>query len=261
MLNEQNAKKLKTISKIILSVLTLVVGFLFLQQVLTIYFTGKGTDTIYSREIVSAKLLEILVPVIIWVLAIIFTAVVWGMYPDGKIPHRRDEVYVLNKLKKRLPAVAKEGLLEEYNFIKDQTKKVKTVKIISFVLTALFVVYFLVYMFLPSSFTDKTYATQEIIKMLTFILPALAIIFAMNVFCKYYELESAKKQMPAVKKLIVGEKEEKAQSTKSELVIKIVRLTLLAVGVLFVIAGIFNGSMRDVLIKAINICTECIGLG
>ena len=67
--------------------------------------------------------------------------------------------------------------------------------------------------------------------------------------------------MPAVKKLIVGEKEEKVQSTKSELVIKIVRLALLTVGAILVIAGIFNGSMRDVLIKAINICTECIGLG
>nr|WP_251616997.1 CD1871A family CXXC motif-containing protein [Pumilibacter muris] len=29
----------------------------------------------------------------------------------------------------------------------------------------------------------------------------------------------------------------------------------------FIIAGIFNGGARDVLIKAVNICTECIGLG
>ncbi len=27
------------------------------------------------------------------------------------------------------------------------------------------------------------------------------------------------------------------------------------------IAGVCNGSMRDVLVKAVNICTECIGLG
>ena len=26
-------------------------------------------------------------------------------------------------------------------------------------------------------------------------------------------------------------------------------------------AGMLNGGMRDVLMKAINICTECIGLG
>lgn len=29
----------------------------------------------------------------------------------------------------------------------------------------------------------------------------------------------------------------------------------------FIIAGIFNGSASDVLYKAVNICTECVGLG
>ena len=29
----------------------------------------------------------------------------------------------------------------------------------------------------------------------------------------------------------------------------------------FILAGVLNGSARDVLIKAIHICTECVGLG
>lgn len=41
----------------------------------------------------------------------------------------------------------------------------------------------------------------------------------------------------------------------------IVRVALFAVAVLFVVLGVTNGGMSDVLIKAINICTECIGLG
>lgn len=40
-----------------------------------------------------------------------------------------------------------------------------------------------------------------------------------------------------------------------------IRAALLALAVVFIIAGIANGSMEDVLIKAVNICTECIGLG
>ena len=32
-------------------------------------------------------------------------------------------------------------------------------------------------------------------------------------------------------------------------------------GWIMIVLGINNGGMRDVLIKAINICTECIGLG
>ncbi len=39
------------------------------------------------------------------------------------------------------------------------------------------------------------------------------------------------------------------------------RIVLAVVAVIFLVAGIFNGGMYDVLVKAIKICTECIGLG
>lgn len=42
---------------------------------------------------------------------------------------------------------------------------------------------------------------------------------------------------------------------------KILRNILLIAAVCFTIMGILNGSMRDVMTKAIRICTECIGLG
>ncbi len=41
----------------------------------------------------------------------------------------------------------------------------------------------------------------------------------------------------------------------------VLRAVLYVGAAALVIAGIANGGMRDVLIKAINICTECIGLG
>ena len=39
------------------------------------------------------------------------------------------------------------------------------------------------------------------------------------------------------------------------------RLILFLLSLLFMLLGVINGGARDVLIKAINICTECIGLG
>lgn len=41
----------------------------------------------------------------------------------------------------------------------------------------------------------------------------------------------------------------------------ITRCVLVAVSLVFITLGIFNGGMRDVLEKAVKICTECIGLG
>ena len=42
---------------------------------------------------------------------------------------------------------------------------------------------------------------------------------------------------------------------------RIVRISLLLTGLVLIVLGILNGGLRDVLIKAVNICTECIGLG
>ena len=39
------------------------------------------------------------------------------------------------------------------------------------------------------------------------------------------------------------------------------RLALAVLALTFIILGVMNGGARDVLVKAINICTECIGLG
>ena len=40
-----------------------------------------------------------------------------------------------------------------------------------------------------------------------------------------------------------------------------IRIAVFAAAALLIIAGIANGSVRDVLAKAISICTECVGLG
>ena len=43
--------------------------------------------------------------------------------------------------------------------------------------------------------------------------------------------------------------------------IKVIWICLALISAFFIISGVINGSLMDVLIKAINICTECIGLG
>ena len=42
---------------------------------------------------------------------------------------------------------------------------------------------------------------------------------------------------------------------------EMIRAVLVVVAAALIIAGILNGSALDVLVKAIHICTECIGLG
>lgn len=40
-----------------------------------------------------------------------------------------------------------------------------------------------------------------------------------------------------------------------------VRLIIVLLSAAMILGGILNGSMRDVLVKAVNLCMECVGLG
>ena len=53
----------------------------------------------------------------------------------------------------------------------------------------------------------------------------------------------------------------KKNKRNKDRVFRILRIILLTAAVILLIAGILNGSARDVFRKAIRICTECIGLG
>ena len=55
----------------------------------------------------------------------------------------------------------------------------------------------------------------------------------------------------------VGKVEYRAPSGK----VKILQMALLIAALVLIVAGIFNGSARDVFAKAVKICTECVGLG
>lgn len=69
-----------------------------------------------------------------------------------------------------------------------------------------------------------------------------------------------------VLRLKTGEREKKraekpAERRTDSRAVLTARIALLALGILFIGLGAANGGLWDVLVKAINICTECIGLG
>ena len=95
-------------------------------------------------------------------------------------------------------------------------------------------------------------------RMLAHIVPwitgAFAAVIAASIVCR----RSMEREIQVLRG-IPGNKTPGAPSNTTHL--GYVRSALYVLAVILIGMGIGNGGMRDVLIKAINICTECIGLG
>ena len=126
----------------------------------------------------------------------------------------------------------------------------------------------MVYLINPAHFADQNNINGEVINAVLFVLPWVigAFVCALGVFA--FENYALDKRLDLVKKAVAANaknlqkpQEQSAALSENKKLLTGLRIGLLAVGVALFVIGIFNGGLNDVLIKAINICTECIGLG
>lgn len=98
--------------------------------------------------------------------------------------------------------------------------------------------------------------------------PILALAVVVTVICAVKGIRDGNQDKPVADPDLISiyRAEREAERDRSEEAAKakklrVARIAVLLIAVIFVVAGIINGSMEDMLIKAINICTECVGLG
>ena len=98
-------------------------------------------------------------------------------------------------------------------------------------------------------------------------IPFMAVSFLAWLLTSFLIAESLEWETALVKEVISQgavvryEEVKDLEEARSERSVWIVRGVILAVSVVLIVLGVMNGGMRDVLGKAIKICTECIGLG
>ena len=95
-------------------------------------------------------------------------------------------------------------------------------------------------------------------QMLTNTLPWIIAAFGAIMVASFFCHRSMEREIDLLKGISGNEAPEAAAKPSR---VGYVRIALYAISVVLIVLGINNGGMRDVLIKAINICTECIGLG
>ena len=156
-----------------------------------------------------------------------------------------------------------EELKEEYSLLEKQKKNRKIAWIINIAILVVCSIMGLLYLLNVNHFKADGDLMEQAIKMSIHLLPWVIISFISLIVCTIYEEYSSKLSIEIIKEImkINGRKPLIATLKNNSLKVNIARISILVIAVVFIITGIFNGGASDVLQKAINICTECIGLG
>lgn len=267
---QQDRKRLlKSIYAVCFSVLTAVVGMLFIIQVCSIFRSAERAA--FTRESISQHFKQIAVPVIFWTLALVVNIVLGYLYPEQK--EKVKPYFTANdrikRLQKRLPNDAKVLRWQKTDTVGAVIGAIAAAFALSAVIVSL--VYLLDKSYTPvlneTIFTGHNGAADRLVRVLIWCGGGMFLIVAAVLFNEYF----ARKKEEKIKREIAenaakgvrvsAKKQEKKTWRYANLTLWSARGVVAIVGIVFVITGIFNGGMADVLKKAINICTQCIGLG
>ncbi len=254
----------RRVFEIIMTLLTALVGVLFIVQVWRLY--GAGGEDPYTTESIASHFSLVSIPFFGWL--ILSVAGTFAFKEETYIPKAYVDVKTtLKRLESRLQGGQNIPERNQYATIR------KGVCIASGLIMTGVCILSLVYLldsgykpqFSPEFF--QTHAEAEILLKVS-VFSILALVFC-SVAADVAE-RMQKKELAIVKKQLAENAKQgikpqtavkKERKTLSQKQLFYVRVALCAIGVVLFIVGIFNGGMMDVYEKAKNICTQCIGLG
>lgn len=253
--NMTKTKWVRLIYGIILSAALIVAGLCLMGACISIYQSG---DRPFSREAVALQFSGIAVPVYAALALTAGSFILSFALPKEKAKKKavKDYAAVLRRLwERRDISYCGPTLLQD---IKRQQKNRKLHTYVSFALLLIGSITFIVYAVNPGNFPSSD-ITGSMARGSLIMLACLAVPFGYAVFTAYFTQASMKKEIELVRS--IAPSREAVARTEVKESKNILRWVLLCVGIGIVVYGYFAGGTADVLTKAVNICTECVGLG
>ena len=263
---------------ICLTVLTVVEAMLFIIQIRLLFRATENSP--YSVETVSKRFSQIAIPFYLWLAAIVGGGVLSYIFPDEvETPKTLVNTRVLLcRLKGRLPE-NDGGMVElkRENTLRNVVWGVCAALLV--VMTAVVVIFLLNGEYTAKFDTEffKTHVEAEkLLKLSPLVLGVICVCAGALIYQSY----SLKKELALVKNAIAesakrGEKPVKTEQKqtiwnkitakfaflKTKKAVLVTRLVVAVAGLTLLVVGVCGDGMQEVLTKAINICTQCIGLG
>ncbi len=244
-----------------LAVITLVVACLLIFQCISIYVAGNAPSNlteagvrihdVYSREIVATYFRPVVVPALVWLTMFVICVVMRLVLPrkERMLPDREPEIMLFLFWESRENT---EDMCEE-----QRARRLRRVLCLVWCLICAALAG--AYLLNVSHFTSWD-LEQVMGQMLLHVAPPTVAAFAALLVLSVWEKDSARRDNEMAR--TAPAKKDKAPAPKQPgKGIVIGRACLYAAAIVLVVLGVLNGGMYDVLVKAINICTECIGLG
>lgn len=256
-MTKESTMRLHRIYNILFSIVIVIAGICLIIGVLTIYNSG---DQPFSRESVAATFSTIAFPVYLTlVMAVI--SFIWEICSPSnkeKDPTAKDYPALLSKLYEKKDFSAGDASVQE------EIKALwKTRKLHGIIRTVVLVVCSAIFLFyaLNSANFHQSEINSSMINAMKLLVPCSLVSFAYALFVALHNEKSIQKEMELVKKLPALEISIENEIVSEEKSVSPYRNAILVISIILIVYGFLNGGTVDVLAKAINICTECIGLG
>ena len=249
---------------IVTGISAVVAGICLIAACLHIYRSGVAADAaqIYTRQIVAESFAKIAIPVYACLILMIGGMVLKLVLPTEKprLKPEKNLPLILQRLQEKTDLASCDENLR--NAIAKEQKRRKDLGFLTTFAQAMAYVNFWDYATEPEYWGANS--TPSMVKAVTVLLIFLAIPFALAVFTVYRSRKSMATEIELMRQAAaqapkaVEKAEIKARSSKP---VNIARIVILAAAVVLVVLGACNEGTKDILTKAVNICTECVGLG
>lgn len=252
------------IYSILLGIVIVIAGICLMAGCLSIYNSG---DHPYSREIVAETFSGIAFPVYLCLGMTILGFVLEVIIPSVPAKPKVEKSYtsILNRLHSNRDLTQCDDTIQNEIAVLQKNRKLHV--LIRTIILVVASVIFLTYALNGNNFHSSE-INGSMIKAMYVLIPCLLVSFAYALFVSIHNEKSIRREIELMKQVPVAEnsstsniEETDAKELNSQKKVRITRCAILAIGVFFLVYGFITGGTADVLAKAINICTECIGLG